>query len=301
MASGAKRQVGRTVTDIDELLEKFESMELQNDLMLSGFNVGIEIETGDLYEEVVNLKSKVFKTVQDSSVTGYSENNYNELGPGTEYVLKKIYMKYFIPKKHEKIKKRMNEILIHSHSSVNLKKDEEMREEMSADYEVDLFDEDLLDRTENLEKEDEDTGGLHVHLSHDMITKEKFPNFARVFQDLWVSRFFKKLQAKYELRTNNRFCRINTDYEADKHEKYRQLNIKNSFNEGETLWHFEFRGMGDIIGDMEKGAAYVDAYIRDLARLFVIAYHYMMANSENPSQRKRLRRRAKELSLKLRF
>jgi hypothetical protein len=299
MASGAKRQVGRTVTDIDELLQKFESMELQNDLMLSGFNVGIEIETGDLYDEVGNLKSKVFKTVQDSSVYGYSEENYNELGPGTEYVLKKIYMKYFIPKKHEKIKKRMNEILIDSHPSVNLKEDEEMREEMSADNGVDLSSEEFLSTT--IEKEDEDTGGLHIHLSHDTITKDRYPNFARVFHELWVSRFFKKLQAKYELRTNNRFCRINTDYEADKYEKYRQLNIKNSFNEGETLWHFEFRGMGDIIGDMKKGAAYVDDYIRDLARLFVIAYHYMMANSENPSQRKRLRRRAEELSLKLRF
>lgn len=296
MAS-AKRHVDKTFTDIDEILKQIENMGLQNDLMLSGFNVGIEIETGDLYDEAVS--NNVFKKVMDSSVTGYSENDYNELGPGTEYVLKKKYMKYFIPKNHEKIKKKMNNILINSHPSVNLKEDEEMREKMMADNDVDLFGSDL-GFTSGVVKEDEDTGGLHIHLSHDMITKDKLPNFARVFHDLWVQRFFKNLQTKYELRTDNRFCRINTDYEADKYEKYCQLNIKNSFNEGETLWHFEFRGMGDIIGDMQKGAGYVDNYIRDLAQLFQITYSYMMTNSE-PSPRKRSRRRATAPCLNLRF
>ena len=109
--------------------------------------------------------------------------------------------------------------------------------------------------------------GVHVHLSHPLVAKKDYPAFAKVFSQYWVSSLYNALKDPYRLRQDNSFCVENICYYGDKHEKYRQLNVLPS--EDSDVWHFEFRGMGDIHG---ANVALVDDFIESLALGFTDAF-----------------------------
>lgn len=106
--------------------------------------------------------------------------------------------------------------------------------------------------------------GIHIHLSHPKLTKSDYPLFDKFFVRYWISTLYNRLKKKYSLRTNNSFCVENTCYYADKYQKYRQLNILPS-EEGD-LWHFEFRGMGDI---HTLSVDLIDKFVEELAMEFI--------------------------------
>ena len=116
-------------------------------------------------------------------------------------------------------------------------------------------------------KRGQSTCGIHIHLSHPKLTKSDYPLFAKSFVRYWISTLYNRLKKKYSLRTNNSYCVENTCYYADKYEKYRQLNILPS-EEGD-LWHFEFRGMGDI---HTLSVNLIDEFVEELAMEFTNAF-----------------------------
>ncbi len=116
-------------------------------------------------------------------------------------------------------------------------------------------------------KRGESTCGVHIHLSHPELSKSDYPLFAKFFVRYWISTLYNRLKEKYSLRTNNSYCVENTCYYADKDKKYRQLNILPS-EEGD-LWHFEFRGMGDI---HTLRVDLIDEFVEELAMEFTNAY-----------------------------
>ena len=120
----------------------------------------------------------------------------------------------------------------------------------------------------------ESTCGVHVHLSHDGLTKKEYPTFAAFFSRYWVSSLYDKLKDKYGLRRNNGFCVENVCYYTDRLEKYRQLNFLPS--KESDVWHFEFRGMGDI-HTMSVGL--VDNFVEELAMGFTYSFQLLLQNN----------------------
>lgn len=112
------------------------------------------------------------------------------------------------------------------------------------------------------------TCGIHIHLSHPDLTKNDYPSFAKVFSQYWISSLYNHLKEKYSLRENNVYCKKNTRYDTDRHEKYRQLNFLPSDDEDE-VWHFEFRGMGDI---HTVSVELIDAFVEELAMGFTNSF-----------------------------
>ncbi len=112
------------------------------------------------------------------------------------------------------------------------------------------------------------TCGIHIHLSHPFVTKELYPGFDKYFHQYWTAYLYEKLKNKYNLRENNKYCIQNVCYYIDKFHKHRQLNLLPSFGY-DTVWHFEFRGMGDIY--TLKDISMIDNFIEDLATEFMDA------------------------------
>lgn len=115
------------------------------------------------------------------------------------------------------------------------------------------------------------TCGVHIHLSHPELSKSDYPFFAKFFVRYWISTLYNRLKEKYSLRTRNAYCVENTCYYEDKEEKYRQLNILPS-KKGD-LWHFEFRGMGDIY---TLSVDLIDEFVEELAMEFTNAVQLML-------------------------
>ena len=123
--------------------------------------------------------------------------------------------------------------------------------------------------------------GVHVHLSHDKVTKTHFPFFDVFFSEYWRRTLYKDLKKAFPLRENNRFTEPNPGFFMDtfnahtmRHvpSKYRQLNLLPSMEKGETLWHFEFRGLGDFHGlgtDSEESTKTIDDFIVALADAYL--------------------------------
>ena len=121
----------------------------------------------------------------------------------------------------------------------------------------------------------ESTCGLHIHLSHPDITKEKYPKFDRYFSRYWITVLHKQLTKNHDfkLRKRNQFCSENECYYMDRNQKYRQLNFLPS--QDSDLWHFEFRGLGDGV---KEGVKEIDRYIEALARGYRQAFLDFVVN-----------------------
>ena len=121
----------------------------------------------------------------------------------------------------------------------------------------------------------ESTCGLHIHLSHPSIKKEKYPGFDKYFSRYWTTVLHKQLTKNHDfkLRKKNQFCIENVCYYMDRNEKYRQLNFLPS--QDSDLWHFEFRGLGDGVKEGEKE---IDRYIEALARGYRQAFLDFVVN-----------------------
>lgn len=124
-------------------------------------------------------------------------------------------------------------------------------------------------------KSGQSTCGIHVHLSHPDLKKKEYPSFGRFFSNYWIKSLYNKLKADFGLRTGNQYCVENECYYTDKNEKYRQLNISPSFDEDSEVWHFEFRGMGDI---KTVNVNLIDKFIEALASGFTEAFQLLLQN-----------------------
>ena len=113
------------------------------------------------------------------------------------------------------------------------------------------------------------TCGVHIHLSHPLATKREYAQFDRYFSRYWMSTLYDALRQTYNLRLYNTYCRENTCYHSDRRDKYRQLNLSPTSEEDDDLWHFEFRGMGDI---HRVDVATVDKFIHALANGYKMAF-----------------------------
>ena len=124
-------------------------------------------------------------------------------------------------------------------------------------------------------KSGQSTCGIHVHLSHPDLKKKEYPSFGRFFSNYWINSLYNKLKTDFGLRTNNEYCVENKCYYRDRNEKYRQLNILPSFDEDSEVWHFEFRGMGDI---KTVDVNLIDKFIEALASGFTEGFRLLQGN-----------------------
>ena len=113
------------------------------------------------------------------------------------------------------------------------------------------------------------TCGVHIHLSHPLATKREYAQFDRYFSRYWMSTLYDALRQTYNLRLYNTYCRKNICYIHDRRYKYRQLNLSPQSEEDDDLWHFEFRGMGDI---HRVDVATVDKFVHALANGYKMAF-----------------------------
>ena len=124
-------------------------------------------------------------------------------------------------------------------------------------------------------KSGQSTCGIHVHLSHPDLKKKEYPSFGRFFSNYWINSLYNKLKTDFGLRTNNQYCVENKCYYRDKNDKYRQLNILPSLDEDSEVWHFEFRGMGDI---KTVNVELIDKFIEALASGFTEGLRLLQGN-----------------------
>lgn len=99
--------------------------------------------------------------------------------------------------------------------------------------------------------------GTHIHISNKTIDKKNYPNFDKIILYLWITKYqdiFKEKYYKYQNRENNPTCKLNYFPKNPKKytSKYMLLNTKPSYITNKRykltdFWHFEFRGMGEII------------------------------------------------------
>lgn len=110
--------------------------------------------------------------------------------------------------------------------------------------------------------------GLHVHVSHPRITKEKYPDFGSWLMEYWAMEEQGKMMKKWNLRGDNTYCKRNEGcYFTEKDEKYLQMNILNSVNG--PLWHVEFRGHDGFNPSKKNATRRLEKYVDDVATLFV--------------------------------
>lgn len=110
--------------------------------------------------------------------------------------------------------------------------------------------------------------GLHVHVSHPRITKEKYPDFGSWLMEYWAADQQGKMMKKWNLRGDNTYCKRNEGcYFTEKDERYLQMNIMNS--EDGPLWHVEFRGHDGFNPSKKNATRRLEKYVDNMATLFV--------------------------------
>ena len=112
------------------------------------------------------------------------------------------------------------------------------------------------------------SAGLHVHMSHPLLTKADYPKFGKFMMRYWRSKQ-KLMIRKWRLRKENEYCLPNEEEDDENfNKKYLMMNIKNSFNQNEQLWHVEFRGF-HALDPQAPGAVFeLDEYMTDLGNLY---------------------------------
>ena len=121
-----------------------------------------------------------------------------------------------------------------------------------------------------LNRENKPSAGLHVHMSHPIVTKQKYPDFGDFIMWYWRTKLQDKMVRKWTLRTDSKYCHPNRQ-EHDSgmcDEKYLMMNILNSHNDGETLWHVEFRGFHALNPNAPGAVLELQEYVEDLGSLF---------------------------------
>lgn len=117
--------------------------------------------------------------------------------------------------------------------------------------------------------------GTHIHTSNKTITKKEYPNFDKIIIYTWIKYFQDDFISKYYLfqnRYKNPQCKKNTFDNFENNEgsksKFKMLNTmpssENQKYNYEEIWHFEFRGLGEIINNSEI----IPKYIYDLIELW---------------------------------
>jgi hypothetical protein len=111
--------------------------------------------------------------------------------------------------------------------------------------------------------------GTHIHMSNTKITKKEYPDFDKIITYIWIIDYQNDFINKYYLYQNrykNPQCKKNTlvNFEQnmyDSKSKFRMLNIlpstENTKYNNEEVWHFEFRGLGEIVGNVEIFKKYI--------------------------------------------
>ena len=91
--------------------------------------------------------------------------------------------------------------------------------------------------------------GTHVHMSGPW-SKKKYPYFDKCMRYLWIQYFQPYFVTKFyahQDRYNNTYSKLSTHKKIKKYEMFNTDTTKKS----DTLWHFEFRGYGEMIGRWE--------------------------------------------------
>ena len=91
--------------------------------------------------------------------------------------------------------------------------------------------------------------GTHVHMSGPW-SKKKYPYFDKCMRYLWIQYFQPYFVTKFyahQHRYTNTYSKLSTDKKIIKYEMLNTDTTKKS----DTLWHFEFRGYGEMIGRWE--------------------------------------------------
>ena len=139
--------------------------------------------------------------------------------------------------------------------------------------------------------------GLHLHVSHPAVTQDLYPEFGTYLMNYWSIHEQREMIREFNLRTKNQYCKRNIPFcSSEKEEKYRLMNIMPSYQDGETLWHVEFRGKGGLttkndVNDLEK---YVDACAKAFLRIFHrFVYeshrdHQMLSSQKPPTKQKKI-------------
>lgn len=113
------------------------------------------------------------------------------------------------------------------------------------------------------------SAGLHVHMSHPLLTVSDYPEFGTFMMQNWRVYCQEEMIRKWGLRTNNKYCPPNEEKDDDNlHQKYLMMNMTNSFNKGETLWHVEFRGYRALNPHSPGAVRRLDEYIHDLGNIY---------------------------------
>ena len=86
-----------------------------------------------------------------------------------------------------------------------------------------------------------ETCGVHVHVSHPAATLQKDPNFGEWLMEHWALEQQEDMIRQWKLREHNRFCAKNIgSYDLERYLKYLQMNIKNSATQEEREEYPEF-------------------------------------------------------------
>lgn len=91
--------------------------------------------------------------------------------------------------------------------------------------------------------------GTHVHMSGPW-SKKKYPYFDKCMRYLWIQYFQPYFVTKFyahQDRYNNTYTKLSTDKKIIKYEMFNTDPAKKI----DPLWHFEFRGYGEMIGRWE--------------------------------------------------
>ena len=106
-------------------------------------------------------------------------------------------------------------------------------------------------------------------MSHPLLTVSDYPEFGTFMMRRWRVNMQPGMIRKWGLRTNNRYCYPNEEKDDDNMtKKYLLMNMKNSFNKGETLWHVEFRGYRALDPHSPGAVRRLDEYIHDLGNIY---------------------------------
>ena len=120
----------------------------------------------------------------------------------------------------------------------------------------------VLDEMNNLwdlcKKCENESCGLHVHISCAKFTKKKYANFGHWVLEWWALEEQEKMIDKWELREENSYCEKNLGcWQMESEEKYLLMNIQPWRKD--DMWHLEFRGKEGWSGKDDDVGGYVDA------------------------------------------
>ena len=93
----------------------------------------------------------------------------------------------------------------------------------------------------------ENSCGMHVHMSLPHTQLDDFPFHLIIYQTLWIQRFQRTNCSRYGSRVQNGYCELSYESKSvEDLDKYSTLNLLPTL-QGDRNIHIEFRGMGDAV------------------------------------------------------